>query len=408
MNISEHLQDPAYLERLYRENKGQFKKHFDEVYPELKGQPIADAWAVRLHYTPSEKISWGSKRELILVIIGGLLAGFIAKLPQLFYIKEEFFYPRNFGFIVFPILIAYFLWKHNADVRRWAIALAAMIVSILYINFLPNNNKSDTLILACIHLPLFLWAILGYGFENKKNNRVAYLRFNGDLIVMSTIIMIAGGLMSAITIVLFNLIGFDIAELYMENIGLVGASAVPIATTYLVQKNPQLVDKVSPVIARLFSPIVLVMLSIYLIAVLVSNKDPYNDREFLLMFNILLIGVLAIIFFSVSEMSRSGASVFGRIVLFSLSMVTIIVNSVALSAIIFRLQGGITPNRLAVLGGNVLFLIVLILIGLKLYKAVFKDGDLLEVDAVVSKFLPVFAVWTMVVTFLFPLLFKFN
>ncbi|MFN5930570.1 MAG: hypothetical protein ACK42F_03190, partial [Sphingobacteriales bacterium] len=208
--------------------------------------------------------------------------------------------------------------------------------------------------------------------------------------------------------VLFNLIGFDIAELYMENIGLVGASAVPIATTYLVQKNPQLVDKVSPVIARLFSPIVLVMLSIYLIAVLVSNKDPYNDREFLLMFNILLIGVLAIIFFSVSEMSRSGASVFGRIVLFSLSMVTIIVNSVALSAIIFRLQGGITPNRLAVLGGNVLFLIVLILIGLKLYKAVFKDGDLLEVDAVVSKFLPVFAVWTMVVTFLFPLLFKFN
>ena len=408
MNIIEHIQDPQTLERLYRENKSVFKKQFDELYPSIKGQPLAEAWQSRLNYTPSAEIHWGSQRELMMVIIGGLICGLIAKFPHFFYITEESYYPRNIGFIVFPILSAYFLWKNKADVKRWAIAFIVMFISLIFINLLPQNIKSDTFILSCIHLPLLLWSVFGFSFGLKHNSRTAFLRYNGDLIVMSTIIMIAGGLMSGITIALFSLIGFNIAELYFENIGLFGAAAVPMVATYLVQKNPQLVDKVSPVVARIFSPLVLIMLSIYLVAVFASNKDPYNDREFLLLFNVLLIGVIVIIFFAVSEMSRSGASAFGKIVLFLLSIVTIVVNSVALSAILFRLQGGITPNRLAVLGGNILFLIVLVLIATKLYKASFKQGDLLDVDGVITKFLPVFAGWTIIVTFVFPLIFKFH
>lgn len=408
MKIIDHIRDAAVLEQMYRENKVLFKQQFDELYPSLKGDPIADAWEARLHYAPSAEISWGSQRELIIVIFGALLAGIFAKFPHLLHINEEFFYPRNIGFIFFPVLTAYFLWKNKAEVKKWLFAFGAIFVSVLYINLLPVDSKSDTLMLACIHLPLFLWAVMGYGFGMKNNSRVDYLRYNGDLIVMSTIILIAGGLMSGITIALFNLIGYDIAEVYMENVGLFGAAAVPILATYLVQKNPQLVDKVSPVVARIFSPIVLIMLTIYLTAVFVSNKDPYNDREFLLLFNLLLIGVLAIIFFAVSEMSRSGASSFGKNVLFLLSIVTIVVNSIALSAILFRLQDGLTPNRLAVLGGNILFLIVLILITAKLFKAAFKNGNILEVDAVISTFLPVFAAWTAVVVFLLPLLFRFN
>jgi hypothetical protein len=46
----------------------------------------------------------------------------------------------------------------------------------------------------------------------------------------------------------------------------VGLAAVPLVATFLTQTNPQLVSKVSPVIARIFSPIVLVMLVIYLFA----------------------------------------------------------------------------------------------------------------------------------------------
>src|SRR4029079_6125545 len=120
-------------------------------------------------------------------------------------------------------------------------------------------------------------------------------------------------------------------------VGIFGLAAAPIIGTYLTQTNPQLVGKVSPVIAKIFSPLVLMMLVIYLIAMIYSGKDPYNDREFLLIFNGLLIGVMAIIFFSVAETSTTTKSRTEIWVLLLLSVVTIIVNGIALSAILFRI-----------------------------------------------------------------------
>src|SRR5690606_32941994 len=134
----------------------------------------------------------------------------------------------------------------------------------------------------------------------NEEKRLGFLKYNGDLIVITTLIMIAGGIMSGVTIGLFSLIGFDNKEFYIENIVFFVLPAAPIIGTYLAQTNPQLVGKVSPVIAKIFSPLVLVMLVIYLIAMIYSGKNLYNDREFLLIFNALLIGVLAIIFFSVA------------------------------------------------------------------------------------------------------------
>jgi hypothetical protein len=181
--------------------------------------------------------------------------------------------------------------------------------------------------------------------------------------------------MTGITVGLFSLIGFHIKEFYFKNVGIFGLAAAPIVGTYLTQTNPQLVGKVSPVIAKLFSPLVLVMLVVYLIAIVYSGKNPYNDREFLLIFNALLIGVMAIIFFSVAETSKATKSYTEIWVLFLLSVVTIVVNGVALSAILFRIsEWGFTPNRAAVLGGNVLILINLLLVTVQLFKVLSKKA----------------------------------
>jgi hypothetical protein len=170
-----------------------------------------------------------------------------------------------------------------------------------------------------------------------------------------------------------------------------------------------LVGKVSPVIARIFSPLVLVMLVIYLVAMVYSGKNPYNDREFFVIFNGLLIGVMAIIFFSVAETSTSTKSQLAIWILFLLSAVTILVNGIALSAILFRIsEWGITPNRAAVLGGNVLILVNLLLVTWHLLKVVSKKADLYGVRKTISSYLPLYMIWTIVVTFLFPLIFGFN
>jgi len=412
LNLLNHLHEPAQLELLYRKDKSGFKQEFQEIYPQIQDSPIAEFWHQRLNYD-SDRISWGSQAEWKFVVIAALLAGILAKFPVIFSIDEEFFYPRNLGFIAFPFVTAYFAWKNQLSINSLVLPFGVILVSALYINLLPENQESDTFILACIHLPLLLWGLLGFVFSGAKirdlSRRLAYLNFNGDAVIMGALLLLAGGLMSGITIGLFSLIGLQIEKFYFEYVVVFGLAAAPLVATHLTQNNPQLVNKVPPIIAKIFSPLVLIMLVIYLGAIVYAGKDPYNDREFLLIFNMLLIGVMALIFFSVAESSKEEKSGPGIWILVLLSLVTIVVNGVALSAIAFRIsEWGITPNRMAVLGVNLLMLIHLLLVSKKLISTVLKENPLEDVGLVLVKFLPVYLIWSSIVIFLFPLFFGFR
>lgn len=410
-DIKQNLDNPKQLERMYRDDKSTFKKEFNSIYSEIQETQIAKVWYERLNFE-TEEISWGTNNELIFVIVSSFIAGMIAKIPEFTSITADFFYPRNLAFIVFPILTIYFSWKNSLNTKKIIAIATTFIVAAIYINLLPDS-ESDTLILSCIHLPLFLWAIMGYSFigSQLRNSfkRIEFLRYNGDLVVMTAIILIAGILLTMITLGLFSLINVRIEDFYFEYIVIFGLSASPIVGTYLVQQNPQLVNKVSPVIAKVFTPLVLITLVIYLTAVISTGKDPYNDREFLLIFNMLLIGVMAIILFSIAEKSNQSSSKIGTFLLLGLSIVTVIINGIALSAIVFRIsEWGITPNRLAVLGGNILILINLIIVTINLFKTLRNNEQIENVEKSIATFLPIYSVWTVIVVFLFPILFSFK
>jgi len=410
--IKAAIHNPKQLETLYRDNKTLFRKSFAQIFPEIQDQTTAQVWYERLNHDAKE-ISWGTSNDLWVVIMLALLAGILAKIPIFTGIAEEFYYPRNISFVVLPILSIYFAWKQQLSIKKWMTIAALVAVAALYINILPDSQTSDTLILACIHLPLFLWTVLGYSFTGpnfmQSSRRLDFLRFNGDLVVMTTVILIAGGILSGITIGLFNVINLNIEEYYFEYVAVWGLAAAPLVATYLIQANPQLVKNISPVIARVFTPLVLVMLTVYLTAIVYTGKDPYNDRDFLIIFNLLLIGVMAIILFSLAEISKSNNNKTGVFMLLSLSILTIMVNGIALSAILFRIfEWGITPNRLAVLGGNILILTNLLIVTYNLFRTLRYNTELENVDNSIARFLPIYSAWTVIVTFLFPLIFGFK
>lgn len=402
-------EDPVQLENLYRSNKSRFRKEFNQVYPEIKSNQLLQFWYERLNFE-SDEVNWGSARDLVFVLVASLIAGIIAKFPAIAGIEEEFFYPRNVGFIVFPALAAYFAWKNRLSAVKVAVLVGAFLTGAIFINALPDVPESDTFLLSCIHLLIFLWGVLGFAYvggnRGRQGKRLDYLKYNGDLLVMSALICITGGIMTGITIGLFSVIGLNIEDFYFEYIVVFGLPAVPILGTYLTENNPHLVGRVSPVIARIFSPLVLVMLFIYIVAMVYSGKDPYNDREFLLIFNILLIGVMAIIFFSVAGTSGSKRTKPEVVILILLSVVTILVNGIALSAILFRIsEWGVTPNRIAVLGANLLILINLVLVTAQLLNVTSKKANLHDVGYTITRYLPVYIIWAIVVTFSFPLIF---
>jgi hypothetical protein len=409
--IIHHIDNPKQLEKLYRKNKTIFHRVFNAVYPEIQTHASAQVWNERLNFE-QEDFLLGPKNEMLFVLLSALVTGFLAKIPDFTGMNADYFFMRNIGLVGFPMLLAYFLWKQKTSINRILVPLVAVILSALYINFLPNNPTSNSLVLACIHLPVFLWTLLGYSFAggNWKSHtqRIDYLRFNGDFAVMAALLTLAGILFTGITIGLFELIGLHIQEFYAKNIAVWGLSAIPILAAYLVVNNPQLVNRISPVIARIFTPLVLVTLLVFLVAIIYTGKNIYNDRNFLLLFNGLLIAVMAIILFSISEATKNTAGKLNLLFLFGLSLLTIILNGIALSAIAFRLSElGITPNRTAVLGANLLIFLNLLLVAYQLFRILKGKATVQQLENSIALFIPVYGIWSVLVTFLFPLLFSF-
>jgi hypothetical protein len=360
-----------------------------------------------------EEMQWGKQFELLFIGISIIIAGFIAKIPQLQGVREDLFYKRNVSFIFFPLLIIYFNWKNNQSLNKLFLPLIIIVSAALYINWLPNDPVSNSITLSYFHLPIMIWVLLGYtyigGTIGGFNQGIGYLRFTADLLVMSVIILLSGFLFMAMTMGLFKLIGIDTAYIVQNYMLIWGLPSIPIIASYLVTNNPQIVNKISPIIAKIFTPMVTLMLFLFLFGIIVTGKNPSKDREFLFVFNGLLIGVMALIIFSLSEMTKKGKQVFQLYTLLALSSLTILINGVALYAIVFRLiEFGFSANRIAVMGADVVIFVHLLLVAHKLYLLNKSTFEVQEVEKTAGQYLPIYFIWTALVVFLLPLLFGFK
>lgn len=413
--IKEHINNPEILEKLYRDDRTAFESGFDEVISETEESELIRYWKVRLNFNKApDKVKKTNLLDIIILISSCLIAAVLIRIPDIFSlgIADEVFYAKNASLIVFLGLTVYVTLAGKVfELKRLLLIVIAFIVLTVYVNLLPSVTDSDSVNLVFIHIPLLLWGIYGLifiDFNIKEGiRRIEYIRYNGDLAILMAVIVISGGILTGITIGLFDAIGLNIENFYMENIAVAGAVSVPIVATYIIRNYKALSNKIAPVIANIFSPLVLLTAIIFLVALAISGKDLNSDREFLMIFNGMLLGVMAVIVFSISETSVTRKHKFNEMVLFVLAITTVIIDLIALSAIFYRLsEFGITPNRLAVLGSNILILGNLVLLIIDLYKVNFKQALIKEVELTIAKYLPVYLVWILFVIFGFPLIFS--
>ena len=410
--ILQNIDQPEQLEKLYRKDHSAFIKSFNQVYPDYKDHQNIQFWNLRLNYK-EDKISLGANKELWVVVILAIVAGLFANISNLPKVNQELFFLRNTSFVILPFMTFYFLWKQQVAVYKITIIVGVIATLAFYINMLPNAPQSSSLNLVYIHMPMLLWSLLGYAYLGKQfndnNKRVNFLKYNGDFLIMTGLIVLACMVFNILTFGLFDLIGFKIAQFYMQYIAIWAIGAIPLFATYLIQNNPNLINKISPLIAKIFTPLVFINLFIYLTTIIITGKYPFNDRNLLLLYNLLLVIVLALIFFSIAEKREDETNKWSYFILLGLSLVTIAINVIALSAILFRIsQWGISPNRMAVLGGNILIFIHLLLVSWSLLKVIRDKATSQSIKNTIAKYLPVYAVWTFIVVALFPLLFQWK
>lgn len=408
--VMKNLANPHELERMFRKDPEAFRISFSQAWELNPDSQVLAIWFERLNFKESTHTVKASlfQKDFLSMGILALLAGLVTRIIFQF-AEQQSIAHLNIVFGILPFVAAYFV-SNNFPRKNIIYILAALfIISGVYLNLLPLE-QNDSIILAYIHLPIFLWVLVGLAFTGndfgRGSARLAFLKFNGEFGILYAIMAISGGLLTALTMQLFRFVGMDIAEFYFRNVVLFGAAALAIVATYLVSKNLKLAKNIAPYIAKIFSPLVLVTLLAYLGTVIWVMKNPFMDRDFLLSFNGVLLIVLAVTIFSITESGKDEKKSISDYVNFVLIILALIIDSVALSAIVFRLSSyGITPNRIAVLGINILVWANLIWIMISYLHFLQNKAGLSAIQDAVTKYLPIYGLWAAFVAFTFPLIF---
>ncbi|MDW7672514.1 MAG: DUF4153 domain-containing protein [Bacillota bacterium] len=408
--VTERMANPHELESLFRKDPETFRALFSDAWQQHPDSQVLAVWHERLHFSETAESSaiFRFQKEFITMGIFAVLAGITTRV-LFHFVERQTITPVNLIFGVLPFMAAYFVSRHLPRRKVLAALASLFLIAVVYMNLLPME-PTDSIVLAYLHLPVFLWALLGLAFTGNDHGiggaRLAYLKFNGEFIILYAVMAISGMLLTALTMQLFGIVGLDIAEFYFRNVVLFGAASLAVVTAYLVSRNLTLAKHMAPFIARIFSPLVLTTLLAYLVTVIWVGKNPFLDRDFLLSFNGILLSVLAVTIFSITERGTDAGKSLSDYINAALIVLALIIDSVALSAIVFRLSTyGITPNRVAVLGVNLLIWANLIWILSAYVRFLQKKTGLPSVQEAVTRYLPVYGLWAAFVTFAFPLIF---
>ncbi|MDD4736751.1 MAG: DUF4153 domain-containing protein [Kiritimatiellae bacterium] len=413
-------ESPHELETLYRTNPKEFTRAFPDAFAARTDSAVMRVWNERLFFEgqpaepPETSASRWSGRDIGLTVVLALMAGTLAKLPNMFpLLNEERFYTRNLGAIIIGALMVYFSIQKSCRMKIAGTIFTLLLGATLYLNFLPATPHSQTILLSCIHMPFFFWSLLGISFLGgawrNLPGRMDYLRYNGELLIYSTIVLIGGMVLTGLTFALFAIIDLRIEQWYMKNVVVYGAVASPIVATLLVERMVNRQFKIAPLLAKVFTPLFLLTVVAYLFAMILHRKSPFTDRDFLIAFNGLLLVVLGLCVFSISE--RGSKERAGIIDVMNIGMVsvTLIIDVIALAAILFRLSSyGFTPNRIAVLGANLLAFCHLA--GILWHYARFagRKAGPVGLDQWIVRYLPAYTTWSLVVAVAFPIMFWFQ
>jgi len=417
--IIEAIESPHAVEALYRANRDEFKAAFPAAFAEQPDSPVLQVWQERLFF--SDRIASDAQitaprwhaMDIGLCAALSFAAGTLVKLPHFFTaLDDNRFYVRNLAGILAGALILHFLVQKRCRIKPLVTITFLLLAALAYLNLLPNISNSDTSILACLHMPLFFWSLLGIAFLGGAwrdlKGRMTYLRYNGELLIYSTMILIGGMVLTGLTFALFELIDMSIEAWYLQNVVVYGAIASPIVATLLITRIVGQRFKMAPLLARVFTPLFLLTALAYLLAMAVLQKSPFTDRDFLIAFNGLLVLVLGLCVFSISERGASESAGVVDMMNIALVSVTLVIDVIALGAILFRLSSyGFTPNRVAVLGANLLAFAHLA--GIAYYYLQFARAKS-PFDALgnwVVRFIPAYTLWSLVVAVGLPLLFRF-
>jgi hypothetical protein len=359
-----------------------------------------------------------SRTDAIVALGLAVAAAVAIKLPALFGIRmveaNVGFYIRNASLFVLPLLTGYFAWKRrlNPGTLRWL--AVAFVAAGVFANLYPFAPRGSTEVLTALHLPIALWLAVGIGYAGVRWSQVAgrmdFIRFSGELFIYYALIALGGGVLTGILLLLFKTIGIDAEPFVQSWLIPCGAAGAVVVASWLVEAKQSVIENMAPVLTRLFTPMFAALLVAFLAALLWTGRGSAIERNMLIAFDLLLVLVLALLLYSVSSRDQQSPPGAFDVMQVVLVVSALLADAVALWAIGARItEFGFSPNRVAVLGMNVILLVNLAwsaVVYLRFLRG--QRGSFATLERWQTNYLPVYSVWAAIVVIVFPRLFGYS
>lgn len=366
----------------------------------------------------------GGRRSFVTMLVCALLAVAAIQIARLLAITSDGsatqvfgdptngWFLRNLGLFVLPVLAAYLAVLRRMPWSRiaWIAGLVAAVA--VAVNLYPYAPGSGTEPLVGLHLPVLLWFVVGAvyvaGELRSSARRMDFIRFTGEWVVYFTLIVLGGGVLTVLTVQVLAPIAPEAIDEVLTWVLPSGGAAGVVVAAWLVEAKKSVVENLAPVLTAIFTPLFAVMLFVAAVGYLLAGIGRTFDRELLTVFDVLMLVVVALVVYGISA-RRSGRSAKAMDVIRLVAVVAAIVLDVlvliSMSARIGEL--GLTPNRVAALGLNLVLLANLAgAAWLGVRRLVTGTGSI-RVERWQTAYLPVFAAWVLFVVVVLPPLFVF-
>ncbi|HSF81609.1 MAG TPA: hypothetical protein VLA49_10270 [Anaerolineales bacterium] len=431
--------DPESLEELYQaalqaEKEADFQVGLEACYATEPENLLYAAWHYRLQSArrradlPGELARARAGANWKLAVPLGIVTGlifwaisdeklqFLNHLPYLFLLWAPIATLLAVGFLTFTARKGY---------RRAALVGLGLLGACLYVLLVaPGQGQGYSdhyLNLAAIHLPLLSWIALGLtilGLGSSHQNRFAFLIKSVEVAITAGVYLIAGVAFGGITIGMFAALSIELPEVLTRLIAAGGFGLIPILAVTSIydpglepasQDFSQGLSKFIATMMRLLLPLTFGVLVIYLFVIPFNFLEPFRNRDVLIIYNVMLFAIMGLLMGATpirpADLSERVQAALRNGIL-AVAILAVLVSLYALSATLFRtVQGGITINRLTILGWNTINIAIL---GVLIYR-LFSWGREKWAQALQATFSQAangYILWSLFILVAIPLLFR--
>jgi hypothetical protein len=357
------------------------------------------------------------RRQFLLTLVLCLGAALLAKLPALFgsgtaaYLGSESYF-RNVALFFVPMVVLGWLVRRRASGRAylgWALVFGGLALTV---NLFPWKSGSQTAVLTMVHLPLvcLFAALFFYCAPDWRNpqKRLGFVRLVGEAVLYSVLLLCGLFALCAFLVFIFEGTGLKIGAFVSDWLLAMLGCAVPVVAVALAQAKRNVIENIAPILARIFTPLFLLVLIGYLVAITVLGAKPLQGRETLIVFDVMLAIVFALQLYTLSARQVHDRPGLGDLAGLLLLVLALVIDVLALVGIAGRIgEYGASANKLAALGENLVLLVDLAVLGYWQLRQFRGAGGAEAAIRWQTGYFVVLAIWMAVVALVFPLIFAF-